>query len=89
MGALLGVFLLIAETFAVAHPYDSAAHADGLPCAVCVAAASFSAGAVAESPQLAVDPATLVVVLVAPTILIAAVPTRRYARGPPSTSFTF
>lgn len=89
LGAALTVWLLLAESFAIAHQYDSAAHANGQACAVCVGAASFSAGAVPT--PLAFEPAVFGAVLVAAVVLVfvSVVPTRRYARGPPAVSFTF
>lgn len=88
LGAALTLWLLLAESFAIAHQYDSAAHANGQACEVCVGAASFSAGA--PSTPLVFLPAALVVVFAAAVVLAfrSAVPTRRYARGPPAGSFT-
>lgn len=89
LGAALVVWLLLAEAFAVAHEYDSASHANGQACAVCVAAASFGAGNVAV--PLGFEPvlAGAFVVAAAGIVCLSAVPTRRYARGPPRVSFTF
>jgi hypothetical protein len=89
LGAALTVWLLFAESFAIAHQYDSAAHANGQACEVCVGGASFSAGAPAA--PLVFEPAALPGAVGAAIVLvfISAVPTRRYARGPPAASFTF
>ena len=45
LGAALTLWLLLAESFAITHQYDSAAHANGQACEVCVGAASFGAAA--------------------------------------------
>ena len=88
LGAALTVWLLLAESFAIAHQYDSAAHANGQTCAICVGVASFGAGAVAT--PLVFEPQDLAFALVAAVVFVfvSAVPTRRYARGPPAVSFT-
>lgn len=85
---LLVVLLLLAEAFAVTHPYDSAAHSNGQSCAECLSVATFSAGAVAAPLALHLPaPVPLFVTAVA-VVLFSTVPTRRYARGPPTVSFT-
>ena len=90
LGAALTLWLLLAQSFAIAHQYDSAAHANGQACEVCVGAASFSAGAPA-APLVFVPAALGAVVAAAAVVLVfvSAVPARRYARGPPAGSFTF
>ena len=89
LGAALTLWLLLAESFAITHQYDSAAHANGQACEVCVGAASF--GAAAPPTPLVFVPAALVAVLAAAVVLAfrSAVPARRYARGPPAGFFTF
>jgi hypothetical protein len=87
VGALLVALLLLAEAFAVTHSYDSAAHANGQPCAVCLGAAAFSAGAVGAPVQADVAVATPIVAAAAVVVFFAAVPARRFARGPPIVSF--
>jgi hypothetical protein len=89
LGGALAVWLLLAESFAVVHAYDSAAHSNGQLCAVCVTAASFSSAAVGAPVQVDVAVATPIVVFAVVFVVFAAVPTRRYARGPPARSFTF
>jgi hypothetical protein len=89
LGAALVVWLLLAESLAVTHPLDQAAHADGQPCAVCVGAASFGAAAVPETPTFAPIIAAAVVAAAVALVLRSAVPARRYARGPPAVSFAF
>jgi hypothetical protein len=89
LAAALIVLLLLAGSFAVTHPYDSAAHTNGQPCSACLSAASFSAGAVTTPVHTQIAIATPVVALVVVTALFSVVPTRRYARGPPVVSFTF
>jgi hypothetical protein len=88
VGGLLVLLLLVAEAFAVTHSYDSAAHANGQPCAVCVSAASFGAGGISKPLQVDIVVATPVVVVAVLAVLFTVVPTRRYARGPPVVSFT-
>ena len=84
LGAALAVWLLLAESFAVTHPFDQAAHADGQPCAVCSASAIFGAGAAAADVGFAlVDARRRCVVAVVVVFLLSSVPARRYARGPP------
>jgi hypothetical protein len=87
LGAALAVWLLLAESFAVAHEYES--HANGQVCAVCVSAASFAAGNVAAHVHFEPAMATAFVVVAAGIVFLSVVPTRRYARGPPRVSFTF
>lgn len=88
LGAALVVCLLLAESFAVTHPLDRAAHPDGQPCAACVSIASLGAGAVAAETVLALDAAAPPIVETVALVPVANVPVRRYARGPPSVSFT-
>ena len=87
LGAALALWLLLAESFAVAHPFDQAAHADGQPCAVCLSVANLGAGAVGAEVGFALDVAAPLVVAAVVLVLFSAVPVRRYARGPPSVSF--
>jgi len=89
LGAALAVWLLLAEAFAVAHEYESAAHANGQACATCIASASFSAGNVAAPVQLESAVVAAVLVAAAAIVFFSVVPARRYARGPPRVSFTF
>src|SRR5687767_3418614 len=89
VGTLLVALFVLAEAVSLAHSYDSAAHASGQACVVCVSAASFGAaavGALSFVEPLVAAPALAVIALVVP---FPAVPTRRYARGPPAASFTF
>jgi hypothetical protein len=76
---------VLAEAFSLAHLYDSAAHANGQVCAICVGAASFGAAAVGSPlhfDAVVAPPAPAIVALV---VLFSAVPTRRYviAAGAP------
>jgi hypothetical protein len=89
LGVALSCWLLAAEAFAVMHEYDSAGHANGQACAVCVGAASFAAGNVAAPQHFDLTIATFVIAIAAGFVLLSAVPVRRYARGPPRVSFTF
>jgi hypothetical protein len=79
---------LLAASFAIAHQYDAAAHANGQTCATCVAATSFGVGNVAVSVLLAVAVATASVVVSVGIVFRCVLPGRRYARGPPRVSFT-
>lgn len=88
LGAALALWLLIAESFALTHQYDSAAHANNQDCAVCVSAASFAAGAVSGSVHFEPAVAASFVVVAAGIVFLSVVPARRYARGPPAVSFT-
>ena len=87
LGAALAVWLLLAESFAVTHPFDQAAHTDGQPCAVCLSVAHLGTGAVTSDVGFVLDAAALLVVVAIVITLFSAVPARRYARGPPSVSF--
>ena len=89
LGAALAVWLLLAESFALTHELDTAAHDNGQACAVCVGAASFGAGAVSAPVHFEPTIATSFVVVAAGIVFLSVVPTRRYARGPPAVSFTF
>jgi hypothetical protein len=82
-------WLLLAESFAIAHEYESAAHPNGQTCAVCVSAASFGAADVAAPTHFEPAIATSFVIVAPVVVFSSAVPTRRYARGPPVVSFTF
>jgi|SRR5688572_7758798 len=86
LGAALMVWLLLAESFALAHQY-SPGHANNPDCAVCVGAASFGAAAVAAPVRFEPIVAAPFVVIAAGVVLFSLVPTRRYARGPPAVSF--
>jgi hypothetical protein len=87
LGAALALWLLLAESFALAHQYDSAEHANGQTCAVCVSAASFAAGNVAVPLPVEPEVAASFIVAAAGIVFRSVVPTRRYARGPPVVSF--
>jgi hypothetical protein len=87
LGATLAAWLLLAESYAVAHEYDP--HANGQVCAVCVSATSFTAGNVAALAHFEPALATAVVVVAAGIVFLSVVPTSRYARGPPRVSFIF
>jgi hypothetical protein len=88
LGAALAVWLLLAESFAVVHPFDFAAHAEGQPCAVCLSVADLGAGAAAADAGFALlDAAAPLLVAAVVLVLFSSVPLRRYARGPPSVSF--
>jgi len=86
VGGALVAFLLLAESLAVTHPLDFAAHDNGQPCAVCVSVTHLGHGAVSASVQLALETATPVLVASVAVAFVSIVPARRYARGPPSIS---
>jgi CBS-domain-containing membrane protein len=88
LGAALVVWLLLAESFALAHQY-SLGHANSPDCAVCVGAASFGAAAVSAPVRFEPVVAASFIVVAAGIVLLSVVPARRYARGPPAVSFTF
>jgi hypothetical protein len=87
VGAALVAFLLLAESLAVTHPLDLAAHDNGQPCAVCVSVTHLGHGAVSTPAPFALETATPVFVASIVAHFVSIVPTRRYARGPPSFSF--
>jgi hypothetical protein len=89
VGATLVVALLLAECFAVTHPFDAAAHTDGQPCTVCLSTTNLGAGAVATPIHFELDAATPVFVATFVAALVSTAPTRRFARGPPLVSFAF
>jgi hypothetical protein len=89
LGAALVVCLLLAESFALTHELDSAKHANGEVCAVCVSAASVGAANVAVVVHFEPAIAASFIVATAGVVFLSVVPTRRYARGPPSVSFKF
>jgi hypothetical protein len=86
-GAALALWLLVAQAFAVAHEYDTASHANGEDCAICFGAATFGAGNVASPISFEPVIATAFIVVAGHILFLSAVPTRRYARGPPHVSF--
>jgi hypothetical protein len=89
LGAALAAWLLLAGSFAVAHEMDFAGHANNQDCAVCISVASFGAGAVSVLVHFEPAISASFVVVAAGIVFLSAVPTRRYARGPPAVSFTF
>jgi hypothetical protein len=86
---VLVAWLLLAESLAVTHALDLAAHSEGQPCAVCLGAASFGSAAPPTIATFAPIVAALAVAIVTVVALATIVPTRRYARGPPRVSFKF
>jgi len=87
LGAALAAWLLLAESFAVAHQFDLAGHANGQTCTLCVSAASFAAGAVSAPVHFEPTVAASFVVVAAGIVFLSVVPTSRYARGPPAVFF--
>jgi hypothetical protein len=86
---VLVALLLVAEAFAATHQLDSAAHANGEPCNICLSVASLGAGAVAHGVELGIDFSRPTFVAFDGSILVSSVPTRRSARGPPVASLKF
>jgi hypothetical protein len=89
VGATLVVALLLAECFAVTHPLDAAAHADGQACTVCLSTTTLGAGAVATPIHFELDAATPVFVATFVAALVSIARTHHFARGPPAVSFAF
>ena len=85
----LAVFLLLAESFAYTHELDTSTHANGEVCAACLSTASFGAANAGAALHFEPAIATSLIVASAGSVFLSVVPTRRYARGPPSVSFTF
>lgn len=87
VGAVLVALLLVAEVFAVTHPYDTAAHGSDRACSVCLSTASFGAGAVAVPVTFEASVTAAPAIAAAIVVLVTLAPIRRYARGPPRVSF--
>jgi hypothetical protein len=85
VAALLCTFVAI-ETFAVVHPLDLAAHANGETCKICVSAASLGNAVPAGAPTLALEPATAVADDARELPCRSTTPVRQTARGPPLAS---
>lgn len=84
--AALAAVLLVAETFAVVHPLDLAAHSNGEPCKICVSVASVGTAAVAQPIVFAVDAASPALIVPPVSVPAAARRFRPTARGPPFAS---
>jgi hypothetical protein len=82
----LAVFLLVAEAFAVSHPLDFAAHADGEPCKICLGVASFGHGDVAQTADVVGVSMTFELDSLEPVAPGFTAPVRQSARGPPVAS---
>jgi hypothetical protein len=89
LGAVLVTLLLLAQAFATTHRLDSAAHANGESCNICLSVASLGAGAVAQVVEFGIDVSHPTFVAIDGSILVSTVPTRRSARGPPVASLKF
>jgi hypothetical protein len=85
-GFALALVLLAAETFAVVHPLDLAAHGNGEPCKICVSVAGIGTGAVAQPLVFVVDAAPPALSAESALVFVAAQPVRPTARGPPLAS---
>ena len=89
VGAALVALLLLAESLAVTHPLDLAAHDNGQSCAICVSVTHLGHGAVSTPVPLALEAATPSFVVSLVVAFVSIVPVRRYARGPPAASSAF
>ena len=87
LGAVLVAWLLLAESFAVTHVLDRAAHGDGQPCVICLSVADLGTGAVPADVAFVISVGTTRIVCAVVLAVMSRVPTRRHARGPPSVSF--
>jgi len=87
VGAALVGLLLLAESFAVTHPLDSAAHSNGQQCAACLSISHLGHGTVSVSVPIVFVAATPAFVASVVAVFVSIVPARRYARGPPRVSF--
>jgi hypothetical protein len=85
-GAVAVLLLLVAQAFATTHRLDSAAHANGDPCAICVSAASLGSGAAAQVIEFTFDFARPIFVAVERPALVSKARIRPSARGPPVAS---
>jgi hypothetical protein len=83
LGAMFVLCLLGAETFAVTHPLDLAAHGTGEPCKICLSVASLGSGAVAAVAVFHLDTAAPTLTVAHGLVLLSAAPVRQSARGPP------
>jgi hypothetical protein len=89
LGAVAVLLLLVAQAFATAHRLDSAAHANGDPCAICVSVASLGTGAAAHVVEFSIDIARPALVAAERPVLVSTSRIRPSARGPPIASLTF
>ena len=87
VGVALAVALLLAESLALTHPLDSAAHTNGQQCSICLSVAPFGAGAVSTPVAIQLDAATPAPVAAATLVRRSISVQRRFARGPPIVSF--
>ncbi len=84
---MLVAFLLLAESLAITHPLDSAAHDNGQACTICVSLTNLGHGAASPPVELTLETATPVFVASVVAVFSSTFPSRRYARGPPAVSF--
>jgi hypothetical protein len=75
--------LFAVETFAVVHPLDLDAHANGEPCKICVSAASLGSAVVADVPVLQLERSSADLAAATELPFRSAAPVRQTARGPP------
>jgi hypothetical protein len=89
LGALAVALLFVAQAFASVHKLDSAAHANGDPCAICVSVASLGAGAAAHAPQLDLERVRPLLTRAVSPVVVSPARIRPAARGPPVAVLTF
>jgi hypothetical protein len=89
LGVVAVLLLLVAQTFATTHRLDSAAHANGDPCAICVSVASLGAGATAQVVEFGVELVRPLLAVVERPVFVSPARIRPSARGPPVASLTF
>lgn len=89
LGVAAVLLLLVAQAFTTTHRLDSAAHANGDPCAICVSAANLGGAAPAHVVEIGVDIARPLLVVVERAGFVSATRIRATARGPPAASLTF
>lgn len=82
----LACALIAAETFAIVHPLDLAAHPAGEHCYICVGVSSIGHAAVGAIQTFAVDAAVPALPPAAQYVAVASQPVPQVARGPPSVS---
>jgi hypothetical protein len=81
--AALALVLLVAEAFALTHPFDQDAHQTDEPCKICISVAAVDSAAVAKAAAFSVDnPSPSLAVTAAGRSARTRLVTQ-FARGPP------
>jgi CHASE2 domain-containing sensor protein len=89
LGAVAVLLLLAAQTFAIAHQLDRAAHTNGDSCAICVSAASLGASATAHAIEIGIEFVPPLLAAVEQAVFVASARVRPSARGPPAPVLTY